>query len=77
MVRHPPHGKCPGGVSDPGGKTVDGKATMEDTRREAEIHFGGGGGKGGGRIIDDGGLYQAVAEHGHTLHLYTITAIHV
>ena len=32
-----------------------------------------GGGKEGGGIIDNGGLYQAAAEHGCTIHSYTIS----
>ena len=63
MGGHPPHGKGPRGVSDPGGETAEGTAPAEDTRKEVEIHLSGGG-KGGGGIIDDGGVYQAAAEHG-------------
>ena len=50
----------------------DRTAPPEDTGREVEINFGSGG-KGGGRIIDDGGVYQAAAEHCHTVHRYVIT----
>ena len=57
MGGHPPRGQGPGGVSEPGGKTADGTALVEDTRREVEIHLGGGG-KGGGEIIDNGGVNQ-------------------
>ena len=45
---------------------------MEDSGREVEIHLGGGG-KVGGSILDDGGVYQAVAGHGRKLHRYAIT----
>ena len=31
------------------------------------------GGKGGGNILDDGGVYQAAAEHGCTVHRYVVT----
>ena len=65
---HPPHGQGPEGVSDPGGETDDEMAPAEDNGREVEIHLGSGGGKGGGEIIDGGGVYQAAAEHVHTLH---------
>ena len=68
-----PHvGKALGWSSDPGGETDDGTAPAEDTGREVEIHLGGGG-KGGGKILDDGGIYQAAAEHGCTVHCYVIT----
>ena len=63
----PPHGKGPGGVSDPGGETDDGMAPTEETGQEVDIHLGSGG-KGGGGILDDGGVYQAAAEHGRTVH---------
>ena len=61
-------GKALGGGSDPGGET----APAEDTGREVEIHLSGDG-KGGGGILDDGGVYQGAAEHGRTVHPYTIT----
>ena len=65
-------GKALGGVSDPGGETADGTSPVEDTVQEVEIHLGGGG-KGGGVILEDGGVYQAAAEHGRTVHCYAIT----
>ena len=39
----PPAWARPLGISDPGGKTADRKAPVEDTRREAEIHLSGSG----------------------------------
>ena len=39
-----------------------------------EIHLDGGG-KGSGRFLDDGGIRQAVPEHGRTVYRYTITVI--
>ena len=69
---HPPQGQGPGGVSYPGGNTAYGLAPAEDTRREVEIKLGNSG-KGGGRIIDEGGVYQAAAEHSRTVHCYKIT----
>ena len=48
------------------------KAPVEDTGREVEIHIVGSG-KGGGGILDNGGVYQATSEHGHTLHCYAFT----
>ena len=36
----PPHGKGPGGVSEPGGETSDRADPMEETRREVDIHIG-------------------------------------
>ena len=65
-------GKALGGGSDPGGKTADGTGTVEDTGQEVGIHLGSGDGKGGGGILNDGGVYQAAAEHGRTLHRYAI-----
>ena len=61
---NPLHGKIPGGVSYPGGESADGNAPAEDVGREVEIHFGG--------ILDNGGVYQAAAEHGRTVHRYAI-----
>ena len=55
---HPPHGHGPGEVSEPGGKTADGTASIEDNRRDVEIHLGGID-KGGGGFLDDGGIRQA------------------
>ena len=59
----PPPGQGPGGVSDPGGETDDRTDTAEDTGQEVEIYLGG-----GGRLLDNGGVYQAAAEHGRTVH---------
>ena len=36
-----------------------------------KIHLGGG--KGGGGNLENGGVYQAVEEHGCTVHCYVIT----
>ena len=72
MGGYPLHGQGPGGVSDLGGETADGTVTVEDTGQKVEIHLDGGG-KGGGGILDDGGVYQAAAEHSCTVHRYTIT----
>ena len=49
-------GKALGGFG-PGGKTDDGIASAEDTRREVDIHLSGDG-TGGGGAIDDGGMHQ-------------------
>ena len=70
----PFHGKVHEGVSDPGDEMADRTAPAENTRRDVEIYLGGGG-KGGGRILDDGGVYQAAAEHIHKIHRYEITYI--
>ena len=51
---------------------ADGKAPAEDTGREMEIHIGSGGKK-EGRILYNGGLYQAAAEHSRTVYCYAIT----
>ena len=50
---------------------ADGTAPVGDTGREVEIHLGSGS-TGGDSILDYGGVYQAVAEHGCTVHCYTI-----
>ena len=71
MDGHPPHGQGPRGVSEPGGDIADGTAPAEDTGQEVEIHLRGGG-KGEGVILDDGVLYQVVAEYSSTVHLYDI-----
>ena len=62
----------PGGVSDLGGETADSMDIAEDTGHGVEISLGGGS-KGDGGILDDGGIYQAAAEHGRTVHRYAIT----
>ena len=68
-----PHiGKALGGVSGPGGETVDGKAPSEDTRQEGDIYLVGNGKVGEG-VIDDGGIHPAAPEHGRTVHRCTIT----
>ena len=69
---HPLHGQGSGGVSGPGGDTVDGTAPAEDTGREVEIHFGGNG-KGGYGVLDNGGINQEAQEHGRTVYCYAIT----
>ena len=51
-------GKALGGVSGPGGKTVDGTAPAEDTGWEVDIHLSGDG-KEEGRVLDDGRIHPA------------------
>ena len=69
---HPPHGKCPGGVSGPYGKTADEVAPAAETGREVDVHLGGKG-KGGGRVTEYGGIHPAALEHGRIVHRYAIT----
>ena len=45
-------------------------------QQDVEIHLSGGG-KGGRGVLDDGGIRQAVPEHGHTVYCYTITVRYV
>ena len=73
MGGNPLYGQGNGGVSDPRGETADKTDPAEDTGRELEIHFSVSGKRGCG-IIDDVGVYQAVAEHVRKVHRYTITA---
>ena len=49
MGDYPPHGPGPGGVSGPGGATIDRAVTAAAGRREMGIHLDGGG-KGVGGI---------------------------
>ena len=65
-------GKAVGGASDAGGETDNGTTLVEDTRQEVQILLDGNG-KGGDRVLDDGGINQAVTEHSRTVHRYAIT----
>ena len=55
---------------------ADGTAPAEDIRREVDINLVDNDKVGGG-VIKDEGIHQAEPEHGHTVHLYTITVIPV
>ena len=68
---HTLHGTGPGVVPGPGGVTVYREAPAETERRKIGVHLGGGG-KGGGGVQGDGGINLEKAEHGHTVHSYTI-----
>ena len=73
MGGRPPHGQGLGRVPGLGGAASNRAAPVAENILEVGVHLISND-KGGGRVIDNGGVNSAKAEHGRTIHCYAISS---